>query len=191
MALTRAQKEALVQGYSERLGRSQVLIWARYQNLTVELGEALRKRLRDANAEAVIVKNTLMRLALEQAELPVIEDMTTGPQIITFVYDDIAPAAKALFDFVGENREVLEIKTGIVGDALADAAQIRSLVDLPSRDMLIAMAVGGIRAPLAGLVNTLSAANPVKGLYNVLSGTLNGLVNVLEAHRKNLEEAQA
>ncbi len=178
MALSREKKTELLQEYSERLGRAQVMIWAQHSGISVQRAETLRHRLRDVGAEAVIVKNTLMRLALEEADLPMDEEMINGPRLVTFVYDDIAPATKVLTDFARENPEMVVIKTGLIGGQLATAQQVQSLNDLPSYDVLLAQVVGGIQAPISGFVNTLAAV-------------LRGLVNVLDAYRSKLEEAEA
>jgi len=178
LALSREKKEELLQEYSERLGRAQVMIWAQQNGISVQRAEILRHRLRDVGAEAVVVKNTLMRLAMEQADLPVDEEMINGPRLVTFVYDDIAPATKVLTDFARENPEMVVIKTGLIGGRLATAQQVQSLNNLPSYDVLLAQVVGGIQAPISGFVNTLAAV-------------LRGLVNVLDAYREKLEEAEA
>ena len=174
MALTRARKEQLVKEYGERLGRAQVVIWSQNMGLSVSLVAELRRQLRQAGAESVIVKNTLMRLALGQIGLPAAQEFMEGPSLVTFVYDDIAPAARAVVDFARLNDEVLEVKGGLIGGKVADVDQVRSLTTLPSRDVLLARVVGGIQAPVSGLVN-------------VLSGVIRGFANVLEARRQQLE----
>ncbi|MBC7237294.1 MAG: 50S ribosomal protein L10, partial [Chloroflexi bacterium] len=157
MALSRETKEALLQEYSERLGRAQVMIWAQYGGLSVKQAEALRRRLREVGAETMVVKNTLMELALKQANLPATEELVNGPRMVTFIYNnEIASATKALVDFIRENGELMSIRGGIVGGRLATPEQVQSLTNLPSYEVLLAQVVGGIQAPISGLVNTLA-----------------------------------
>ena len=167
MALTKEQKRQLVQGYSERLGRSQVLIWSKYSGLSVAQVQALRNQLREAGAEAVVVKNTLMGIALDDMEWPRDEEIMNGPSMVTFIYDDIAPAAKALVDFARRNDEELVIAGGLIGGKLVSAEQVRSLTDMPTREALLGQVVGSIQAPVSAFVNVLAAS--VRGVMNVLN----------------------
>jgi len=174
LALSKAQKERLLAEYSERLERAQVMIWSGYTGLTVPQVSDLRGRLRPAGAEGVVVKNTLMRMALENAGLPVDQDMMSNTCLVTFAYDDIAAAAKAVADFSRENGDQFHIKGAVMDGSLMDASGVRTLTTMPSREQLLAQVVGGIGAPLTGFVGTLAAV-------------IRGLVNVLNAHQEQLE----
>jgi large subunit ribosomal protein L10 len=174
LALTREQKERLVAGYSERLTRSQVLIWSRFERVKFSEFERLRDTLRGMNAEGVVVKNTLLQRALEEAGWQVSEELSERANLVTFVYGDIAPVAKAVSDFARDDR--VQIMGGIVGGKLFDSAGVQTLVELPTREVLLARVVGGIQAPITGLVGTLAAV-------------MRGLLNVLDAHREQLESA--
>jgi len=174
LALNREKKEELVEAYAERLSRSNVAIWANYRGVKAQQFETLRNTLRPINAETMVVKNTLMRVALEQQDMPYDEQMMEGPCAVTFVYDDIASAARVVNNFARDNEALFQLLGGLVGGKVVDAAQVRELVNLPSRDILLARVVGGIGAPISGFVGTLSAM-------------LRGLVNVLDAHREQLE----
>lgn len=178
LALTREQKVRLVQEYGERLGRAQVSIWAHYGGIRVGQLTQLRRQAQEAGAEVVVVKNTLMRRALEESGLPYDPAVMAGPCIVAFAYDDIAQAAKVMTDFARTSQERLRIVGGIVGGRLVDAQQVASLTDLPSRDVLIARVVGGVQAPLSGLVG-------------VLSSVLRGVVNVVNARKQQLEGSDA
>ena len=175
MALSREQKERIVEGYGERLGRSQVLIWSRFAGLTVDLFFELRAKVRESGSESVVIKTPLMRIALEQADIPVEPAFMNGPSVVTFVYDDIASVARAVVSFAREYTDEFQITGGHVGAKPVRAAQIGTLTTLPSREVLLAQVVGGIQAPLGGLVHTLAAV-------------LRGLLNVLNAHAEQVEK---
>jgi len=177
LAITRQKKEELLREYGERLGRAQVMIWSRYSGLTVAQVTALRTGLRQAGAEGVVVKNTLIRRALEEAELPIDQAVMDGPCVVTFVYDDIAPAAKVVTDFARANADQFVVQGGIIGDQIATAAQITSLTTLPSREVLLGQVVGGIQAPISGFVN-------------VLAGVIRSFANVLNARKDQLEGSE-
>jgi large subunit ribosomal protein L10 len=174
LALTREQKEVILQGYTQHVDRAQVMIWATYRGLTVPKIQDLRGQLRPAGAEAVVVKNTLMRLALERAGLPVDSTMMSGPCVVTFVSDNIAAASKVVTDFARLNEANFKVTGGLVGGKLVNAEQVRALISLPSREVMLARLVGGIQAPISSLVGTLAAV-------------MRGLVNVLDARGKQLE----
>ena len=178
MAITRKQKGQLLQEYSDRLARAQVAVWSEYRGLDVSQMTVLRRRMREVGAETVVVRNTLMRRALEEAGMPTEGEFMTGTNAVAFLYDDIAPGAKALRDFAEANERLFRIKGGIAGGRLIEADQVRSLATIPSREELLGKVVGGMQAPISGLVFTL--AGMLRGLVNVLnarSGQLEGSTN--------------
>ena len=132
MALSREQKKRVLDGYGERLARGQVLVWAKYGGLTVEQFQRLRGALRATGCEAVVIKNTLMRIALERAGLSVDTESLVGPLVVSFIYGEIAPSTKALLDFAREFPEQLQVVGGLIGGKLANAPQVTSLATLPS-----------------------------------------------------------
>ena len=176
MAFTREKKEALVREYADRLARAQVMIWGEHRGVKVFQMEQLRRQLRPLGAEVVVIKNALMRLALDQADLPRDPEMMGGPCAVTFGYDDVGAASKAVTDFAGANAGVFQIKGGLVGGKLADATQIRLLTSLPPREVLLAQAIAGIQAPISGFVGALAAIT-------------RSLLNVLNARKEQLEGA--
>lgn len=177
MPISRQEKEEQVQSLTEQFQKSQVIVWTEYRGLTTPRLEQLRRALRPHDAEFRVVKNTLARLALERAGLPISEEMLAGPTAAGMIYGDIAAAARAMADFAATNRE-FAVKGGQANARLLAADQIAELVHLPSREVLLSRVLGGINAPVSGLVT-------------VLSGTVRGLVNVLQAHARKLEEASA
>jgi len=174
LALNKEQKEQIVASYLDRIDRAQVMVWAHYRGVKVPQFEALRHGLRQAGAEVMVVKNTLLRLALEQRGLPYDKGIMDGPCAVTFIYGDIASAVRVVNSFARENEQLFQIAGGLVGGKVATEAQVRELVTLPSREVMLGRVVGGIAAPISALVGTLDAV-------------LRGLVNVLDAHRRQLE----
>ena len=167
MARTREKKEQLVNEYGERVARAQVMIWAQYRGIRASQMEQLRGRLRGIGAEMVVIKNTLMRVALEQANLPRDSEVMGGPCAVTFAYDDIGAAARAVTDFARANPNMYEIKGGLVAGEVVDSGRIIFLSRLPPRDVLLAQVVGGIQAPISGLVGALAAI--IRSLLYVLN----------------------
>lgn len=177
MPISREEKEVLVQQLTEQFRKSQVIVWAQYRGLATSSLNELRRALRPHQAEFHVIKNTLAELALKRAEMPVSDEMLAGPTAAGVVYGDIAGAARALSEFASANRELV-IKGGQAGQRLLAADEVGDLVSLPSREVLLARALGGMNAPVSGLVT-------------VLGGTLRSLLNVLQAQARKLEEASA
>lgn len=178
MALTLEQKAAILSQYVSRLERAPVVIWSNYRAMTVQQAASFREQIRAVGGEAIVVKNTLMRLALEQLERPTSAEMMNGPSMVTLVYGDVATATRTVFDFARLNEAVFQIRGGIVGNQVVDVEQVRALITLPSREVMLGRVIGGIQAPLSSFVGTLAAM-------------VRGVMNVLNARQQQLEQQQA
>ena len=123
--------------------------------LTVKEVEALRGAVREAGAAMKVYKNTLVHIALEDAELPTLDDMLNGPSAFVFAGEDVAAAAKAVKNFAKGNDK-LEIKGGLMEGKAVTAAEVEAIASLPSREELlahIAAAINGVAKALAVCVN--------------------------------------
>ena len=174
MPKSRQKKEQMFGEYHDRVGRAQVMVWSKYQAMTVTQIEELRGQLRGVGAEAAVVKNTVMHKARTEAKRPFDEEMMTGPCVVTFIYDNIPAATKIIADYARTHEANLQVKGGVLGETLLSAKQVTALVDLPSRDVLLGRVLGTMQAPITNFVS-------------VLAGVMRGLVNVLDAHAKQLE----
>lgn len=177
MALSREKKEQLVEDLGQKLSRSKALIMADYRGLNMGELTMLRNKLREVDTGFHVVKNSLVKLAMEEVGLPWEGILFDGPTAIGFCYDEVPASAKVIVDFSSEHKE-LAIRGGLLGDELLSAARVADLASLPSAEVLIAQLVARMAGPLVGLVNVLSAP-------------MRNLVYVLEAHRTQLEEAEA
>lgn len=170
MPITRAKKQELVAEYTDKFNRSQAVYVTDYRGLTVSEITDLRKQLRESGGrdgvEYTVAKNTLLKLALERAGLPVPEDLLVGPTAIAFVYGDPVAPAKALTKYADTN-EKLEVRGGMLGATVLDAAAVKNLADLPSREVLLATLLGSIQGPASSLVNTLMA--PLREIASILA----------------------
>jgi large subunit ribosomal protein L10 len=170
-----AFKEQQVVSLADQLSRAKVTVLADYRGLSVSEITALRRRLRDANAEFHVAKNTMTRRAAERLGKSDLVPYLVGPTGLALGYGDEAALARAITEFARTSR-ILTVKAGMLGNRVLAAEEVSRLAELPGREQLLAQVVGGIQAPIAGLVN-------------VLSGTLRGLVVVLEGRRQQLEGA--
>jgi large subunit ribosomal protein L10 len=166
LPITRQQKEAYVAEYTEKLSRSHAAYIADYRGLSVsEIGN-LRTQIRDqSEAELAVAKNTLLRLAFENAGLPIPEEQLEGPTAILFCFDDPVTPAKVLKKYVDGNDKVT-VKGGVVDGRVIDLAGFVGMAELPSREEILAKLVGMIQAPSQELFSTITA--PMRELAQVL-----------------------
>ena len=116
---------------------------------------ALRRKLRQADIDYQVAKNTLLIRASEGTDVAVIKEHFVGPSAIAISYEDPVAPAKVLTDFAKENQK-LEIKAGVMGNKMLDAAAIKSLASLPSRDALLGQVLSTMNGVPTAFVRTLN-----------------------------------
>ena len=156
-------KQQIVEELNEKLASSKVVIITDYKGLDVAAMNSLRRKLRDAQVEFKVVKNTLLVRAAENTDAALIADSFKGPSAVALSFDDPVAPAKVLTDFAKENKK-LEIKIGVMDGRVIDAAGIVALSSLPSREVLLAQVLAAMNGVPTGLVRTLNAI-PAKLLY--------------------------
>jgi large subunit ribosomal protein L10 len=153
-----ANKEAkapVIDALADKLSRSSIAIVTDYRGLRVADMQALRRRLRDANVEYQVAKNTLTRFAAERVGKSAMIVDLEGPTAIAFGYDDPVLAAKAMQDYARTSR-ILTVKGGILGERRLSAADLQGLADLPGKPQLQARVIGTIQSPMASLVGAMN-----------------------------------
>jgi large subunit ribosomal protein L10 len=127
---------------------------------------ALRAALRKNGARYRISKNTLSRLAADEIGKPEMKDLIDGPVGWVYTMGDPSGAAKSLVEHLDDARVEMEIRGALMDGNILTTAQLEALAKLPSRDVLLAMLMGQMNAPVRGLATVL--AGPVRGLAVVL-----------------------
>jgi len=169
MAITRKKKEELVETLAERLEKSKAAVFTDYKGLTVEEINEVRNNLREKGIEFKVIKNTLFGLAVKRAKLDIDpKELANHPVAVAFGYDDEVAPAKVVFNFA-KDHESLEIVGGILEGKSIDAASVKSLAQMPSREELIAKMIGSMNAPVSNFVGVMHA-----NLRNVV-GVLNAI----------------
>lgn len=171
MAISREKKQQIVEELTALLQESQGIILTDYRGLNVNEMMRLRRQLRREGVVFRVVKNTLTKLALQQAGLPAPDDLLEGPTAIAFLAQDVSGPAKTLLDFAKESG-ILTIKGGLIGSTVMDAEAARALARLPSRDVLLAQLVASIQGPMVNLAGILMA--PMRDLVHVLEARAEG-----------------
>ena len=165
MPVSKERRAELIAEYTEWFKQSQAVVIASYQGVGTASLYRLRAKIHEAEGELHVVKNTLAGIALQNAGLPVPEEMLTGSAIIGFGTSDPTAVAKAMTAFAGEVQK-FEIKGGLLGNRIIDAAGVKALADLPPRPVLLGGLVATIQGPMSQLVNVINA--PMRELAQVL-----------------------
>ncbi len=173
--ITRKQKEQMLLEIAEEMKRAELLIVTDYRGLNVKSISALRGRLKSEQCRFRITKNTLNRLACRRAGVADLEPLFEGPTAIAYTSADPVAAAKVFMEFSREN-EALAVKGGMLSGRMLDPAQIKTLGEIPPREVLLSMVVGGFQAPITGLAVALK-------------GTIGKLVYAVDAVRRQQESA--
>jgi large subunit ribosomal protein L10 len=160
------RKKQQVASLREQLSNAGSVVLTDYRGLTVEQDTNMRAVLREKGVEYKVVKNNILRHAIEGTAYEGFKDYLAGPTAIAMSKDEVAPA-KVLFDFV-KKIEALEFKAGAVDGKVIDVKGVEALAKLPSKEELVAKMLGSLNAPISGLVN-------------VLNGNIRGLVVALNA----------
>jgi large subunit ribosomal protein L10 len=170
------QKAEQVELLTEKLKKAKVAVLTDYRGLKVSQIQELRSKLRGADVEYRVVKNTLARRAAEAAGYPALRDGLKGPVAIAFGYDDLSIASKLINEFVRSTRLKVEVVGGLVEGRVFSPDQVKQLADLPSREVLIAQLLGTLQSPVAQLVG-------------IMQTPLQQLLGVLNAYKTKLEAA--
>src|SRR5579862_9619864 len=148
--MNRDQKAAVIDEIAADITEAQAIFAVDYRGITVAQAEALRERLRDADASFRVVKNSLTERAADKAGAEQLKTLLEGPTALTFVRGDAAAAAKAVADFA-RTIDLLAFKGGIMDGASLTPADVGAISRLPSRDVLYGQLVGIVASPIAGL----------------------------------------
>jgi large subunit ribosomal protein L10 len=174
--MLRSEKERVVAELAARLRSTQTLMVADYRGLNMPEIEELRTRLLEAGARFTVVKNTLTKLAAEQAGTTDVLELIDGPTAIAFLEAEGDPVAVAkVLNETARAHDVLVIRGGILDGAVVGDADIKRLATLPPAEVLRAQLAGAVVAPLTMVVGLFTAP-------------LRELVGVIDARIRQLEE---
>ena len=148
-------KVAAVAEMTDKIRNSNATVVTAYTGLSVAQLKELRRSLGD-NAQYRVVKNTLTKIAANEAGVNTLDEFLTGSTAVAFVTGDPVEAAKGLRDFAKENP-ALVIKGGVLDGKALSADEIKKLADLESREVLLAKLAGGMKASMVKAAATFQA----------------------------------
>ncbi len=162
----RPEKANIVEDLSEKLNGSPFILVTDYQRMKVDQFGELRNRLAPTGAEVHVVKNSFLKRAMTASGMPDLSEQLTGQTAVVTGNSDVAPVAKILKTFAAEFK-IAALKVGVVDKAVLSTAEVESLADLPSRDILLSQLLGVLLAPATKLVRTLN--EPAASLARLLN----------------------
>src|SRR3990170_8115610 len=164
--MKRAEKEQIVNDLSEKLKSAQSLYYTDFTGLNVKRMTDLRRRLKRAGVDYVVIKNTLALRAVNESGL--VGETLKGPTGLAVAKDPVA-AARILTEFAKENEDKPAMKGGMLQGRAIDNAQVKRMAGLASREQMLADLGAGLPSPMAGFVGALN------GLLYMFAGALDAL----------------
>jgi large subunit ribosomal protein L10 len=154
LSLNLEQKKAVVVEVSEQVSTAQAIIVAEYRGLQVGEMTELRAQARKSGVYLRVLKNTLVRRAVEGTPFSGLANEMVGPLVFGISSDPVS-AAKVLSDFAKANDKFI-IKAGAMPNQVMNVQAVQALASLPSREELLAKLLGTMQAPVAKFVRTLN-----------------------------------
>ena len=155
------QKQIIIDEIKGKLENAQAAVVVDYQGITVAQADAMRKKLREANVDYTVYKNTLVKRAIEGTEFAGLAEVLEGPSAIAISKEDATAPARVLNEVIKEYKK-MEFKAGVVEGNFCNKDEIQAVADIPSRDVLIAKFMGSIQSPVSKAVRTFQAIADAK-----------------------------
>jgi large subunit ribosomal protein L10 len=149
------QKKQIAESLHEKFARAKVVVVTDYKGLDVAALSMLRRKLKDADIEYKVVKNSLLVRAAQGTDVAAISDSFKGPSAVALSYDDPVAPAKVLSEFADANNK-LELKVGVMNGKMLDLGALKALAVLPSREVLLARVLSAMNGVSTGFVRTLN-----------------------------------
>ncbi len=174
--MERTQKQVEIEKIKDRFGRMATAVLTDFRGLDVETLNALRRKFDEVeNIEYKVVKNTLVKLAVEEEGYAEnLAEHLQGPTAIAWSYEDPVAPAKVVVDFAKDN-EKLKIKCAVLDGDVLDESGVEQLSKMPGKDQIKSQLLATFMAPAQGLVRLLNAG-PQNFAY------------LIDARKKQLEE---
>jgi large subunit ribosomal protein L10 len=171
--MKRNEKEQLVSELKEKIEGATALYYTDFTGLNVKRMTELRRRLRKADVEYVVIKNTLALRAVNESGL--VGERLRGPTGLV-VSNDAVAAAKLITDFAKENDQKPTVKGGMFEGKAIGVAQVTKLASMPTREQMLSELGAGLQSPMAAFVGALN------GLLYMFAGALDALHTEREAN---------
>ena len=163
--MERAQKEQVVEDLGQIFTDSGAVVVCHYKGLTVAEMTEFRSQMREAGASVRVAKNKLAKIALEGKPCEGMTQYLTGPTVLAYSEDPVAPAK--VVDKFAKDNDKLVIVGGAMGETVLDESGVKSLAAMPSREETLSMIAGMLGAPASNLASAIGA--PASNIAGILS----------------------
>ena len=149
------QKQIIIDEIKDKFERAESAVVIDYMGITVAEADEMRKKLREAEVDYTVYKNTLVKRAIEGTEYEALGEILEGSSGFAFSYDDATAPARVLND-ARKAYKKMEFKGGIIEGEYYDKENIEKIAAIPSRDTLISKFMGSIQSPIANFARVVA-----------------------------------
>lgn len=149
------QKQIIIDEIKDKFERAESAVAIDYMGITVAEADEMRKKLREAEVDYTVYKNTLVKRAIEGTKYEALGEILEGPSGFAFSYDDATAPARVLND-ARKAYKKMEFKGGIIEGEYYDKENIEKIAAIPSRDTLISKFMGSIQSPIANFARVVA-----------------------------------
>ena len=155
------QKQAEVTALAEKIKAAKCVLLTEYRGINVTDVTELRPKLRSSNAEYKVMKNNIMKRALDECGITELDDVLVGPTAIILDNEDYLAPSKAIYEYAKEN-DFYKIKGGIIDGKVVPPEEIITLAKLPSKEVLVAKLAGALLGNISKLAVALDQVKAQK-----------------------------
>jgi large subunit ribosomal protein L10 len=152
-----SEKQAIVEQLVGKLRDSAAGVFVDFGGTTVAVDTQLRRDMRAAGVEYAVVKNTLVRRAVDEIGFNELDPILNGTTALAVSANDPVAAARILCDYAKKPESTIKIKAGFVDGKVISPDEVKALADLPSKEVLVAQVLGTMVAPITGFATVLNA----------------------------------
>ncbi|MBR4743376.1 MAG: 50S ribosomal protein L10 [Oscillospiraceae bacterium] len=152
-----SEKQAIVAGLAEKLQSAAAGVLVDYSGINVADDTELRRKLRESNVDYSVVKNTLLRFAIDKAGLSELDQLLSGTTSLAVSKDDVVAPAKVIKEFADKLEGCFEIKGGFMEGRVLSLDEINALASIPALPVLQAQVLGTMLAPISSLACVIKA----------------------------------
>ena len=149
------QKQIIIDEIKDKFERAESAVVIDYMGITVAEADEMRKKLREAEVDYTVYKNTLVKRAIEGTKYEALGEILDRPSGFAFSYDDATAPARVLND-ARKAYKKMEFKGGIIEGEYYDKENIEKIAAIPSRDTLISKFMGSIQSPIANFARVVA-----------------------------------
>lgn len=149
------QKQIIIDEIKDKFERAESAVVIDYIGITVAEADAMRKKLREADVDYTVYKNTLVKRAIAGTKYEALSEVLEGPSGLAFSFNDATAPARVLNESIKEFKK-MEFKGGVVEGEVYSKEDIQAIASIPSRETLISKFMGSIQSPIANFARVVS-----------------------------------